>query len=700
MKKIFYFLTALYIGCFSQNPQNILTAPWKEPYGGVPPFDKVKIEDFKPAIELAMHQKELEIAKIANNPIPANFENTLEALERSGQALDRVLTVYYIWAYNMNSESFEPIESEMEPKLAAFRDKIYQNSALFKRIDAVYHSTAYVGSFNTEQKRLTEKYYQDFVLAGAKLDSITKLKVSEINQKLAGLFTKFSQNLLADEGEQYLELKTKDELVGLPEGLVSAAAANAATLKKEGWIIFNTRSSIEPFMKYAARRELREKAWRMFTSRGDNGDAHDNKKIVTEILQLRAQRAQLLGYPTHAHWRLTNTMAKTPEKTLELMESVWPAAIARVQEEVKDMQALADKEGANITIEPWDYRYYAEKVRKEKYDLDENEVKQYLQLEKLREAMFWVAGELFNLDFKPASHVPVYHSDVRVWTVSHKTTGQLVGLWYFDPYARKGKHSGAWMNSYRSQHKLLGNVTTIVSNNANFIKGKPGEPVLISWDDARTLFHEFGHALHGLNSNVTYPTLSGTSVCSDYVEFPSQLLERWLSTPEVLKRFALHYKTRKPIPQSLVDRISKASKFNQGFITVELLSSALVDMKLHLAGDTVIDPTAFEAKTLKALNMPKEMVMRHRIPQFSHIFSSDDYSAGYYSYLWSDVLSADAYEAFTEAKGPYDKQVAQRLHKYVFSVGNTIDPAEGYKLFRGKEPDIKALMRNRGFPVK
>lgn len=700
MRSIIYFLIATSLACFSQSPQNTLTAPWKGPYNGVPPFDKVKIEDFKPAIEQAIQQKEAEILLIVRNPAPANFENTLAALERSGQALDRVLTVYYIWSYNMNSESFEPIEGEMEPKLAALRDKIYQNTGLFKRIDAVYHSTAFKGSFNAEQKRLTEKYYQDFVLAGAKLDSITKLKVSEINQRLAGLFTKFSQNLLADEGEKYLELTTKEDLQGLPEGLVNAAATNAASLKKEGWVIFNTRSSIEPFLTYATRRDLREKAWRLFTSRGDNNDAHDNKKVVTEILQLRSQRAQLLGFATHAHWRLTNTMAKTPDKTLELMESVWPAAVARVHEEVLDMQAIADKEGAQITIEPWDYRYYAEKVRKQKYDLDENEIKQYLQLEKFREALFWVAGELFNLSFTPATQVPVYHNDVSVWAVSNKKTGQQVGLWYFDPYARKGKHSGAWMNSYRNQQKLSGNIPTIVSNNANFIKGKPGEPVLISWEDARTLFHEFGHALHGLNSNVTYPTLSGTSVCSDYVEFPSQLLERWLATPEVLKRFALHHKTHKPIPQSLVDRISKASKFNQGFATVELLASALVDMKLHLAGDSVSDPTAFEQKTLAALNMPKEMVMRHRIPQFSHIFSSDEYSAGYYSYLWSDVLSADAYEAFTEAKGPYDKAVLQRLYQHVFSVGNTIDPAEGYELFRGQEPNIQALMRHKGFPIK
>jgi peptidyl-dipeptidase Dcp len=366
------------------------------------------------------------------------------------------------------------------------------------------------------------------------------------------------------------------------------------------------------------------------------------------------------------------------------------------------MQALADKESAGkakIKIEPWDYRYYAEKVRKERYDLDQNEVKPYLQLDKLREGMFWVAGELFNFKFTPVTNVPVYHADVRVWEVADKTTGKHIGLWYFDPFAREGKSSGAWMNAYRNQERVDGNVTTIVSNNSNFVKSKPGEPVLISWDDATTLFHEFGHALHGLASNVTYPSVSGTSVATDYVEFPSQILERWIATPEVLQKFAVHYQTGKPIPQAMVDRIEQASAFNQGFATVEYLASALVDMKMHLAGAQKIDPDAFERKTLAELGMPSELVMRHRTPQFGHVFSGDGYSAGYYSYIWSDVISADAYDAFVEAGGPYDKTVAERLRKYVFSIGNTIDPADAYRTFRGRDPQIEALMRKRGFPV-
>jgi peptidyl-dipeptidase Dcp len=442
---------------------------------------------------------------------------------------------------------------------------------------------------------------------------------------------------------------------------------------------------------------LREKAWRLFISRGDNGGTTDNKAIITQILQLRAERANLLGYPTHAHWRLGNSMAKTPERTLELMEAVWRPAVARVQEEVADMQALADSEGANIKIEPWDYRYYAEKVRKARYDLDQNEVKEYLQLDQLRKAMFWVAGELFGLQFTQVYDVPVYQPDVLVWEVTDKATDKHIGLWYFDAYARTGKQSGAWMNDYRSQQKMDKEITTIVTNNCNYVRGVNGEPTLISWDDATTLFHEFGHALHGLGSNVVYPSLSGTNVVRDYVEFPSQLLEHWLSTPEVLQRFALHYKTGQPIPDSLVKRIDNAATFNSGFETVEYLSSALMDMKLHLAGSQTIAPAVFEKETLDALGMPSEIVMRHRTPQFAHVFSSDGYSAGYYSYLWADVLTADAYEAFIEAGGPYDKALAKRLYETVFQTGNTIDPAESYRNFRGRDPKVEALMKKRGF---
>lgn len=700
------FAASLFITMKDENPilaaetaPNPLLAKWEGPFGGVPPFDKVKIADFKPALETAMAENLAEIEKIANDPAPPTFENTIVAAERSGTTLNRVNVIFGIWSSNESTKEFEPINAEMQPRLAAHADKIFQNEALFKRIETVYNSPDKT-KLNVEQQRLVWLYYTNYVHAGARLDAASKKRLSEINQQLAGLFTKFSQNQLADETEKFMTIADKADLAGLPPWMVDAAAAAAKSKNTTGWVIRNTRSSIDPFLTYSDRRNLREKAWRMFIMRGDNGDEHDNNATITQILQLRAERAKLLGFATHAHWSLDQTMAKTPENTLKLMESVWPSAVARVHEEVADMQAVADKEGAKIKIEPWDYRYYMEKVRKARYDLDENQIKPYLQLDKMREAMFWVAGELFDFSFVPVVNVPKFDADMVVYEVKNKTTGAHIGLWYFDPYARDGKRSGAWMNQYRNQERVDGNITTIVSNNANFIKAKPGEPILISWDDATTMFHEFGHALHGLSSNVTYPSLSGTNVATDYVEFPSQLLEHWVSTPEVLQRFAVHYQTGKPIPQDLVDKILKASKFNQGYATTEYLSSALVDMKLHLAGDKKIDPDAFEKETLAALGMPHELVMRHRTPQFGHIFSSDGYAAGYYSYLWSDVLTADAFGAFTEAKGPYDKAVAARLVKYIFSVGNTVDPAEAYRKFRGRDPDVDALMIKRGFPVK
>jgi peptidyl-dipeptidase Dcp len=691
--------TAMIVNAMNTD-NNPLLAKWEGPYGGVPPFDRVQIALFKPALEAAMAEQLKEIEQIAANPAAPDFENTIAALERAGRTLNRVGTLYGVWGATMASPEYQAVQREMAPRLAAFNDQITQNEALFKRIEAVYNSPE-KAKLNPEQQRVTWLYYTNFVRAGARLNADAKKRLSQINQQLAGLYTKFSQNVLAEETDQFLVLKSEDELAGLPQSLRDAAAAAAETKKQPGtWVIMNTRSSIDPFLTYSDRHDLREKAWRMFVNRGDNGGEHDNNAIITEILQLRAERAKLLGYPTHAHWRLENSMAKTPERAMELMEAVWKPAVARVHEEVTDMQALADKEGAKIKIEPWDYRYYMEKVRKAKYDLDQNEVKPYLQLEKLREGIFWVAGELFNFNFTPVTNVPVAHPDIRVWEVTDKTSKKHIGLWYFDPYARAGKRSGAWMNAYRVQERVNGEITTIVSNNSNFVKGKPGEPVLISWDDATTMFHEFGHALHGLNSNVTYPSVAGTAVARDYVEFPSQLLEHWLSTPEVLQRFALHYQTGKPIPQELVNKITRSATFNQGFATVEYLSAALVDMRLHLAGDQKIDADVFERETLAQLGMPKEIVMRHRTPQFLHVFSSDAYSAGYYSYLWSDVLTADAFGAFVEGKGPYDRAVAERLRKYIFSVGNTVDPAEGYRGFRGRDPKIDALMKKRGFSPK
>jgi peptidyl-dipeptidase Dcp len=672
---------------------NLMT-PWAGPYGGVPPFDQVCVADFKPALEAAMAENLAEIAAIAGNPQAPSFENTIVALERSGRCLSRVSAVYSVWSSTMSSAEFQAVEREMQPKLAAFADKIHQNEALFRRIAAVHESSQHLTAI---QQRLSWHYHNNFVRAGAKLSTAAKSRVAAINERLATLFANFSQNLLADETEHVLYLNSVADLAGLPESLRAAAQAGAGARGHAGeWAIVNTRSSMDPFLTYADRRDLRETVWRTYYSRGDNGDARDNKAIITEILGLRAERAKLLGYETHAHWRVADSMAKTPENAMNLLMQVWPAAVAREREEVADMQAVADREAAGIKIEAWDYRYYAEKVRKAKYDLDMSEVKPYLQLEKLREGMFWVAQMLYGFTFTQVFGLPVANPDVRVWEVADDSK-QPLGVWYFDPYARPGKSSGAWMSEYRGQEKLDGAVLPIVSNNTNFAKDESGRPLLISWDDAVTLFHEFGHALHGLNSNVVYPSLAGTNVVRDFVEFPSQLNENWLSTPEVLSRFAVHYETGEPIPAALVTKIKAASKFNQGFATVEYLAAALVDMRLHLAGDRHIEPNEFERTTLAALGMPPEMVMRHRTPQFAHIFSSDSYSAGYYSYLWAEVLDHDAFKAFTDAGGPYDKVVAKRLHDDIMSIGNSVDPGQAYRNFRGSDPKIEGLLQARGF---
>ena len=677
---------------------NPLTQPWTGPFGGVPAFDKVKVADFQGAIELALAAERAEIDAIAGNKAPPTFANTIEALELTGQMTSRVLTYYFIWTNTLASPDVQKVEEAVEPLLAAHQDAILQNAGLFRRIDEVYTRGDHAG-LTPEQRRLMWLHHTRFVRAGARLTGPQKTRVAAINQELAGLFTRFSQNLLADETGYVLYLKTEAELTGLPDDVRAAAASAAEARGRKGeWAILNTRSSMDPFLTYSARRDLREKVWRTFYSRGDNGDAKDNNGLIRQILKLRAERAKLLGYATHAHWRLADSMAGSPEKAMELMTRVWPAAIARVREEVAEMQVLADTEKLGVKIEPWDYRYYAEKVRAAKYDLDMNEVKGYMQLDNLREGMFWAAGQLFGFAFEEVKGLPVAHPDIRIWEVKGRG-GEHVGLWYFDPYARPGKRSGAWMNSYRDQRTFGGRVTTIVSNNSNFVKGAPGEPVLISWDDANTLFHEFGHALHGLCSAVTYPSLSGTNVPRDYVEFPSQVLEHWLPTPEVLNRFALHHRTGKPMPAELAARIEKASTFRQGFEVTEYLSSALIDMKLHLAGDADIDPRAFEKDELAKLGMPRELPMRHRTPQFQHIFSGDGYSAGYYSYLWSEVIALDAFEAFTEAGGPYDKALARRLQDTVMSVGNTLDPAQQYRNFRGREPDVKAYLRDKGFPT-
>jgi peptidyl-dipeptidase Dcp len=675
---------------------NPLLAPWTGPYGGVPAFDKMKVSDLTSAVDTAMARNLAEIDAIVANKAAPTFANTIAALEDTGRTLADVACYYGIWGSNMSSPEYQAIEPAIDAKFSEIGDKITQNAGLFARIEAVYNSPE-KAKLTPEQQRLVWIYYTNFVRSGAKLAPDAKARVAAINTELSGLFTKFSQNLLADENT-YIEL-TEADLAGLPDSIRASTASAAAQRKLPGkFIIVNTRSSVDPYLTNSPVRATREKVWKAFVNRGDNGGATDNNALIAKILKLRAERAKLLGYPTHAHWRLENAMAKTPDKAMALMEAVWTPAIEQVAKDVADMQAIVDAEKGGFKIEPWDYRFYAEKVRKAKYDLDMNEVKPYMQLEKLREGMFWAAGQVYGFEFKKVEGVPVYDADMTVYEVLRG--GKHVGLWYFDPYARPTKRSGAWMNAYRNQERFKKPISTIVSNNSNFIKGEPGEPVLISWDDANTLFHEFGHAIHGLNSDVTYPTVSGTNVARDYVEFPSQLNEHWLSTPEVLNKFCVHYKTGKPIPQELVDKIKKASTFNQGFDTTEYLASALIDMKLHLAGGADIDPDAFERDELAKLKMPKEIVMRHRTPQFGHVFSGDGYSAGYYSYLWADTLTADVAEAFQEAPGGfYDKPTGQRLIKTIMSRGNSVDPAEQFRAFRGRDVKIGALMRDRGFPV-
>ncbi len=682
----------------NRGENSVLLKEWDGPYGGVPPWKSIRIDDFQRAFDAAIAMSTADIDAIANNPEPATFANTIIPMEKSGQALDRLDRLFGVHQSNLNVGAIPDIEKAVMPLLSKHADSITQNEKLFQRIADIYEGDE-MKSLNEAQQRLVEKQYKDFVRRGAKLSTEEKAKLSAINTRLAGLFTQFSQNVLADEGGPFTEVADESGLQGLPPSVVDAMAAAAAERDETDakWVVNNTRSSMEPVLTYSQDRGLREQVWRTYYNRGDNGDTQDNNEIIAAILKLRAERAKLLGYETHAHWRLEPQMAKTPENAMNLMLQIWPKAVARVKEEVADMQAIADAEGSQITIEPWDYRYYAEKVRKAKYDLDFNDVKPYLQMEKLREGMMWAAGQLYGFEFEQITDVPVYHPDVRVWKVTRGN--ELVGLWYFDPYARRGKRSGAWMNAYRPQENIDEVIAPIVSNNSNFVKGKPGEPVLISWDDAVTMFHEFGHALHGLCSDCNYPTQSGTSVARDYVEFPSQLNEHWLSTPEVLANFAVHYQTGEPIPKELLDKIEKASTFNQGFQTVEYLASALIDMKLHLAGDVTIDPDQFERDTLAELGMPKEIVMRHRTPQFNHIFASDGYSAGYYSYLWSDALTADAAEVFEDSGTYYDKEVAKSLYDNIFSVGDTIDPAEGFRRFRGRDVDTKALLRKRGFPI-
>jgi peptidyl-dipeptidase Dcp len=678
---------------------NPLLAEFTGPYGGVPAFDKMDLADLKPALEKGMALNLADVDAIANNPERANFQNTIVALEKSGSDLSRVFRYWGIWSSNKNSPEFRDIQKEMVPKISAFNSSITGNEKLFAKVKAVYQSEE-LKTLTREEQRVTLLTYNSFASNGATLLGEAKARYAAINQEVAGLQTQFANNILADE-ENYVLFLNDGQLSGLSESLISAAANAAKDLGKEGqYAITNSRSSMDPFLTYSDERQLREKVWTTYYNRANNGDEFDNNELIIKILTLRDERVALLGYDNYSQWRLEDRMAKNPKNAMNLMTKVWPAAIARVKEEVTDMQAIADSEGAKIKIEPWDYRYYAEKVRKDKYSLDSDEVKQYLQLDKLRDAMFYVAGRLFNFNFTPVPEgsVSVFHADVKVWEVKDKTSGEHIGLWYLDPFSRKGKRSGAWATTYRSHTTFDGKKTVLSSNNSNFVKGADSQPTLISWSDAETYFHEFGHALHFLSATVVYPT--SHSGVRDYTEFQSQLLERWLTTDEVINNYLVHYKTGEPIPADLVTKIKKAATFNEGFKTTEYLASAIMDLLYHSTDPDLIKPQAFEKEQLTALGMPEEMVMRHRSTQFGHVFSSEGYSSSYYGYMWAEVLTSDAAEAFAEAPGGfYDKNISEKLVDHLFSIRNAMDPAEAYRLFRGRDANVEALMRDRGFPV-
>ncbi len=675
--------------------ENILLTPWSGPHGGLPPFDHVTAIELDRALAQGMDMARAQFEAIAQQGDSPTFVNTIIALEKAGRPLDRARRMLDTFTSSLNDAPMQELEGRVRPKLAAFDDEFIQNAPLFARIRAV-HEGREKATLDAEQQRLVNEVYRGFVRSGAALSAPQKLRLKAVNQELATLYTQFGQNLLKDESERFLRFTDAADLAGLPQSFCDAARVAAESRgHTHGWLLSNTRSSIEPFLTYATCRDLRQKAWRMYVERGEHDGPNDNKPIITQVLRLRRERAHLLGYASHAHWATDDGMAKTPQAAMQLMMKVWKAAAARAREEVRDMQAMADPHEVDKPLQPWDYRFYAEKVRHAKFDFDGEAVRPYLQLNNMRDAMFWSAKKLFGLEFSPIPNVPTFHPDVEVYQVMRQD--QLAGLWYFDPYARDGKHSGAWMSEYRSQEHIDAPIAPIVSNNANFVRGAAGAPVLISWDDAVTMFHEFGHALHGLCSQVRYPSLSGTRVSRDFVEFPSQLNEHWLDTPEVLQNFAKHCQSGEPVSAALMQKIHAAKTFNQGFHTVEYLAAAIYDLKIHsVQSDAPIDPIAFEQQVMAEIDCPKEIVMRHRPTQFAHIFSGDGYSAGYYSYIWADTLTADAAEAFSEAGSFFDAATAQRYLETILSVGNAVPPEQAFAAFRGRNVDTAALMRDRG----
>ena len=682
----------------SKAGDNPLLAEWSGPFG-VAAFGRIKPEHFRPAFARAFAAHAAEVAAIAGSADAPTFANTIDALESSGEALTRAVDVFDLLAGAHTNDAILAVERELAPFKAKHWDRILMDEALFGRIDTLYRTRERL-ALSAEQRRVLERYHLKFTRAGAALDAAAKARLADINERLATLGTTFSQNVLADEQSYTLVLDGEDDLAGLPDFVRAAARAAAEERGLAGkHAVTTSRSSVEPFLQFSARRDLREKIFRAWIARGDGGGANDNKAIIAEMVALRAERARLLGYATFAHYRLDDTMAKTPQAVRALLERVWAPGRRRALADRDDLQALVQAEGKNFALAPWDWRYYAEKLRKARCDIDEAAIKPYLQLERIIEAAFYAANRLFGLTFERRDDVPVWHDDVRVWEV-RDAAGRHRGLFFGDYFARTSKHSGAWMTTLRDQEKLRGDIHPLVVNVMNFSKAGKGDPTLLSFDDAKTLFHEFGHALHALLSDVTYPMIAGTSVLLDWSELPSQLFEHWLERPEILRRFALHYRTGEPMPEDLLRRLVAARTFNQGQTTVEYVASALIDLDLHLrpatGGAEAFGIDGFEQAALARIGMPAEIVMRHRPTHFQHVFAGAGYASAYYSYLWSEVLDADAFAAFEETGDVFDAGIANKLHDHVYAAGGARDPAELYTAFRGRLPTPDGLLKRRG----
>lgn len=673
---------------------NPLLRPWTTPFE-TPPFAEITPEHFMPAFEQAFFDHAAEIAAIVNDNSAPDFANTIIALERSGKLLGRVAAVFYDLVSAHSSPALLAIDTEVSLRMARHWNPIMMNAVLFGRIAALHDNRAELG-LTSEQLRLLERSYNRFHRSGAGLDETAKARMAEINERLASLGTSFSHHLLADEQDWCMELG-EDDTAGLPASFVAAAKAAAEERGMAGKAIITTsRSSMEPFLKSSTRRDLREKAYKAFIERGNNGNANDNNDTIVEILKLREESARLLGFPTFAAYRLEDSMAKTPEAVRGLLERVWKPARERALADRDALQELIAEEGGNFQLAAWDWRFYAEKLRQRRANFDDAAIKPYLALDNMIAASFDTATRLFGVTFEERKDVPVWHPDVRVWEVKD-AQGQHKALFYGDYYARPSKRSGAWMTSLRDQQKLDGDIAPLILNVCNFSKGTDGQPSLLSPDDARTLFHEFGHGLHGMMSNVTYPSLSGTSVFTDFVELPSQLYEHWQEQPQVLRQFATHYQTGEPLPDDLLQRFIAARKFGQSFATVEFVSSALIDLEFHTQpASASTDVAAFEKKELEKIGMPAEIALRHRPTQFGHIFSGDHYASGYYSYMWSEVMDADAFGAFEEAGNIFDPAVSKRLLDDIYSSGGSVDPEQAYIAFRGRPPAPDALLRRRG----